>query len=116
MNEVHCIGNESALSDCPFAGWGVHNCDHGEDAGVVCGNTLTAAPPVLLVRLGNSNGTYSGRVEVKRDNESTWGTVCDDSWDLIDAEVICQQLFSTNAIAAYGYAIIIIIIIIIIIV
>ena len=111
MNEVHCAGNESFLSNCPFAGWGVHNCDHGEDAGVVCGNTSTVAPPVLMVRLGNSNGTYSGRVEVKRDNES-WGTVCDDGWDLTDAEVICQQLFSTNAIAAYRYAHTIIIIII----
>lgn len=26
MDELDCVGNESALIDCNFAGWGVHNC------------------------------------------------------------------------------------------
>jgi hypothetical protein len=24
------------LSNCPHAGWGIHNCYHDEDAGVEC--------------------------------------------------------------------------------
>ena len=44
---------------------------------------------VRLVNNGMTNVT-EGRVEICFGGE--WGTVCDDSWDYHEAEVVCRQL------------------------
>ena len=36
LDNLRCIGSESQLIDCNHNGFGVHNCVHGEDAGLIC--------------------------------------------------------------------------------
>lgn len=79
MDNLFCYGTEERLSECRFDGWGTHDCELDESAGVVCEthfSTTTVAPtlpprdePVitnktkLSVIFGKWEGRQGGRIE-----------------------------------------------------
>ena len=62
-----------------------------------CFRTLGFSPSISL-----SHGSY-GRVQIYHPSYG-WGTVCDDSWDMNDANVVCRQLGYNRATAAHQSA------------
>ncbi|XP_022377971.1 antigen WC1.1-like [Enhydra lutris kenyoni] len=89
VDQIQCRKTDSSLWQCPSDPWRRNSCSSQEEAYISCAEKL---------RLRGGDTECSGRVEVW--HEGSWGTVCDDSWSLAEAEVVCQQLGCGSAFEA----------------
>uniref|UniRef100_A0A5F9DH49 Lysyl oxidase homolog n=1 Tax=Oryctolagus cuniculus TaxID=9986 RepID=A0A5F9DH49_RABIT len=109
LDNVHCTGKEATLAACTSNGWGVTDCKHTEDVGVVCSDKRIPGfkfdnsvfnqienlniqvediriRPVLSAFQHRSPVT-EGFVEVKEGK--TWKQICDKHWTAKNAHVVC---------------------------
>uniref|UniRef100_A0A803V6C6 Lysyl oxidase homolog n=1 Tax=Ficedula albicollis TaxID=59894 RepID=A0A803V6C6_FICAL len=109
LDNVHCTGRESSLAACGSNGWGVSDCKHSEDVGVVCSEKRIPGfkfDNSLINQIENMNiqvedirirailATYrkrvpvtEGYVEVK--DEGSWKQICDKHWTMKNSRVVC---------------------------
>uniref|UniRef100_A0A8B9Y0T9 SRCR domain-containing protein n=1 Tax=Bos mutus grunniens TaxID=30521 RepID=A0A8B9Y0T9_BOSMU len=99
VDGIQCQKTDTSLWLCPSDPWNYTSCSPKE---VVSRHQScpTAAPCTdrETLRLRGGDSKCSGRVEIW--HSGSWGTMCDDSWSLAEAEVVCQQLGCGQALEA----------------
>lgn len=93
-----CIEKRNKCTECPV---GKHLLENScvENCTRQANKIVSGVPNIRLVGV---NSSTEGRVELFYQGE--WGTVCDDSFDMKEAMVICRQLKLGGAIYAYNSA------------
>ena len=77
MDNVHCNGKEATLAACTSNGWGVTDCKHTEDVGVVCSEKRIPGFKFdnSLLNQIEVNGLSSSRMVVKSPSDMS-ATCC----------------------------------------
>uniref|UniRef100_A0A7M4FC73 Lysyl oxidase homolog n=1 Tax=Crocodylus porosus TaxID=8502 RepID=A0A7M4FC73_CROPO len=109
LDNVHCTGRETTLAECNSNGWGVTDCKHTEDVGVICSEKRIPGfkfDNALLNQIENMNiqvedvriravlATYRKRVPVTEGyaevkEGGNWKQICDKHWTTKNSRVIC---------------------------
>uniref|UniRef100_A0A673APC4 Lysyl oxidase homolog n=1 Tax=Sphaeramia orbicularis TaxID=375764 RepID=A0A673APC4_9TELE len=119
LDNVHCSGGEKSLAQCESNGFGVSDCKHSEDVGVVC--TQKRIPGFKFIRTqGNGEEVRShgavripiteGFLEVK--DGGKWRQICNRDWTEMNSRVICgmygfpgEKRFNTRKKNYWGFSV-----------
>uniref|UniRef100_A0A8B9T079 SRCR domain-containing protein n=1 Tax=Anas platyrhynchos TaxID=8839 RepID=A0A8B9T079_ANAPL len=110
LDRVECGKSNSSFWQCPSAPWDPQSCDDSrEETHITCNgksepsrHQVSASPDREKIRAVGGKDGCSGRVEIW--HRGTWGTLCDNAWDMRDAEVACRQLGCGPVVYALGQA------------
>ena len=118
LNNIACTAYESRLIDCPYSN-STAGCSHANDVGANCSSRMWSFQLVFIaqtatmhyncwsiliafvgcvngsIRVMGGSSSMEGRVEVCQNGD--WGTVCDDGWTTVDANIACRQLGFSNS-------------------
>ncbi|KAG8435452.1 hypothetical protein GDO86_013403 [Hymenochirus boettgeri] len=109
LDNVRCSGTESSIAECESNGWGVSDCKHSEDVGILCSASRLRPSEKrqaiavqytkkieevrikpILARTKASVPITEGIVEVK--HQGRWRQVCDLNWTMDNSRVVCGML------------------------
>ncbi|XP_063415706.1 low-density lipoprotein receptor-related protein 4-like [Mytilus trossulus] len=58
MDNVTCSGFENNIDQCQFAGWGIHDCRHGEDSGIECSSASSEDNIIFVLDINRGGAIY----------------------------------------------------------
>ena len=115
LDQMNCNGGESSVLECGHNGWGVHDCQHREDASVRCSRPAVVKPRSLPVRLSCPKYVQNGTCNTCPDKQhpaptdcavnqpavegivevfhgEVWRPVLGDRWSIEASRVVCGEL------------------------